>query len=334
MDWIDLYVYEAIRHVPRANRPKAESELRQTIAERLPNDPTESEIKQVLADLGDPVYYAGTFSGRKSYLIGPVLFPKYVALLKILVPVVLLVMTFTLLFAEFMTYSGPLLPAIRSFTASLFEVLWNVGIQLVFFVTLVFFLIERFAGEEFDTKHPWKVERLRSTQKSFKENRIPKWSIIVGLIWTITWFMIYLNSARLNRVVESTNDGFRTVSPIFNQSFLDSLLYFVLLLVACEVGMAVYKWIKGHWTYPLATVNLLYNVLFSTLLILFLTSDRLFDQRFTDLLASNSGLGETIFRIPIMTIIFITVTVAALDSWDGFRRAAKRSDRGHHVSFT
>ncbi len=332
VNWIDAYIEEVVKHVPANRRESLAESLQQEIKTKLPADPTETEMKRVLEEMGHPAAVAAQYK-EGQYLIGPGMFPLYVSIVKLVVPIVMAVVFFGLVIANIPTFSGPILPTVGTFLTNVFDTLWNVGIQLVFWITLIFFLVERYAPQ--GSKAPvmkWDVNTLRERERG---GRISKFDAGFGLFWTAVWFGVYVNAERLIGIYESTAEGFTMVTPVFNQSFLFDVIWLFLLVVLLQVVLGVWKWIKGRWSYALASYNLIYNVASATFIIWMSSSARLLDARFVNWMEANVPNGVFSFNWVFGLVVAITILAAVFDSIDGFRKARKAPTyRKHHIAHT
>ncbi|WP_214763098.1 hypothetical protein [Exiguobacterium sp. s146] len=332
MNWIDVYIDEVVRHVPPKRRDEAAVAVRQSIESSLSDEPNEAEVKRVLEEMGHPVVVAARYK-QGQYVVGPRFFPMYVTVIKLVVPIVLALVFFGLVFASIPTFSGPLFPTVGTFLTNMFDALWDVAIQLIFWITLVFFLIERYAPE--DTPAPdmkWDVSKLKEYARG---GRISKFDAGFGLFWTAVWFAVYLNAERLLGIYESTATGFSMITPIFNQAFLMDVIGLFVTVILLQVVLGVWKWMKGHWTYALASYNLVYNLISATFIIWMAGSSRLFDARFLSWIETNVPDGVLSFDWVFGLVVAITILAAVFDSIDGFRKARKTPTyRKPHIAHT
>lgn len=320
MDWIEAYVDEVVRHIPPKRRQEAVITIRDEIESKLPNQPTELEVKRILEEMGHPAIVAARYK-EGQYLIGPKFFPMYVNVVKIVIPIVMSVVFFGLIVSSIPTFSGPIIPTIGTLLSNLFDTLWNVGIQLVFWITLVFFLIERYAGVGAEAPSmEWDVSKLLAREKGGK---ISKWDAGFGLFFTAVWFVMYLNAERFIGIYESTGEGFSMIVPLFNQSFLFEVIWLFLVVVLLQVVLGIWKWMKGRWTYVLASFNLFYNVVSASFIIWMASSSRVLDARFLDWIELNVPSDVPSFGWVFGLIVAITILAAVFDSIDGFRKARK-----------
>ncbi len=122
-----------------------ESSLLDRMEERFSGDQsiTETQVKEVLQEMGSPRKLAASFGPQRS-LIGPRLFPAYLLVLRIVVPVVVGALILSIIIRAFTgeADSGTF-PAVKYLAT-----LWNGAFSAAAFVTLTFAIIERVNEEK------------------------------------------------------------------------------------------------------------------------------------------------------------------------------------------
>ena len=94
--------------------------------------------RAALSELGDPEILAARYTDRSLYLIGPGYYLDYRRLLGLLIAIVVPIVTLATVFAGLMAGTTVAAVALTGVTAGI-----GVGVQLAFWVTLVFALVER-----------------------------------------------------------------------------------------------------------------------------------------------------------------------------------------------
>ncbi|RPJ25992.1 MAG: hypothetical protein EHM33_13110, partial [Chloroflexi bacterium] len=166
MSLIDRYVAEVGRHLPEKDRADIEAEIRSMLEDTLEErkqagrSVDEKMIAEVLEELGDPRLLASKYSPSKRYLIGPGWYDVYIKTLQRVLFTALPIfaaVTFILTLTE-----DPLdfIDAVGNAVGSAF----NVGLQIWFWMTLVFVFMERsdaIPNESLDPKaRAWTVAQL------------------------------------------------------------------------------------------------------------------------------------------------------------------------------
>ncbi|GAB1422011.1 hypothetical protein MASR2M15_22180 [Anaerolineales bacterium] len=84
-DLVNRYVHQVGRYLPNKERSEIEAELysmiQDQLADRYESEPTDTQIAQVLSELGDPYKMAISY-GSEQYLVGPKLYPYMMMILR------------------------------------------------------------------------------------------------------------------------------------------------------------------------------------------------------------------------------------------------------------
>jgi hypothetical protein len=154
----DRYVQAALHRAPHDERPDLERELRASVADAVDDriaagEPADAAERAVLTGLGDPAVLSARYRSRPLHLIGPTFYPEWARLVRILLISVLPVVA-VVSFAINSLAAG----SVGAGFGALFGTVLNVGIHLVFWPTLLFFVLER-RGET-RWMSAWTVDRL------------------------------------------------------------------------------------------------------------------------------------------------------------------------------
>ena len=85
-EWMERYIYQVTRRLPKAQRGETAMELRELIGDMAEE---KGSVEAALTALGDPAVFAGQYRGDSRCLIGPEYYDQYVWLLKIVLSCVL-----------------------------------------------------------------------------------------------------------------------------------------------------------------------------------------------------------------------------------------------------
>ena len=181
MDLIEIYIQEVTRRLPEKSREDIALELRSTIEDMLPDDYAEEDVKKALEKLGNPASLASGYRDQPMHLIGPRYFDLYVSLLKMILPIAGVIAIITMIATYFFSYNGEeaVLNIIINAFAQGIGVLIEVGIQVFFWVTLTFAILERSdKGKDMEpltmNHNKWTPEDLKSVTYIPKKKEIPK----------------------------------------------------------------------------------------------------------------------------------------------------------------
>lgn len=156
----EKYIAAVQQRLPRALRSEAGAELRATILDMTRSRSGRDAEREVLSELGDPAEVAAEYTGAARYVVGPEMYPDYVRLLKVIVPVVLP------LIAVIVALPRVVLSDDHPAQVIAFAAFWTfmVGVQLIFWVTIVFVVAERAGGRHRKAPRSWTPDELTAPQ--------------------------------------------------------------------------------------------------------------------------------------------------------------------------
>ena len=309
-DLTDRYVSATLRSIPEGQRADIEAELRASIDDaieaRLADgaQPADAE-KGALVELGDPDRLASGYSGRPGHLIGPELFFDYKRFLSVLfvtvVPIVMAVIFVVSLIGD---------EGIGGAFGSSVSVGLSVVVHIAFWTTLVFAILERSGGGS--TIGGWDLSKLPPLPS--------KGSVSLGeTIASVVFLTLAIVGLVLSRTVSPVTAADGSPIPLFQPDLWSFWMPFLIAVLAVEVVFELVKYRTGHWTWPLASVNLALNALFSVPAIYLLLTEQLLNPEFFDALGFNLDISSG-GPIVLTTVVVITAVVV-WDTVDGFRKA-------------
>ncbi|MDF2856578.1 MAG: hypothetical protein K0Q87_2429 [Neobacillus sp.] len=328
MNLIEVYIDEVTRRLPEKSRKDIALELRSTIEDMLPDEYTEEEIKQVLAQLGNPAVLASGYRDQPMHLIGPRYFDIYVNLLKLIIPIAAVVSLISVMAHNFIDNNGNetlLMIFINSIGIGIWGII-STGIQVFFWLTLVFAILERVdTGKSQLPLTPslkeWTPDDLKDIPYIPQKKAISKFDVFGGLLWTAIWATVYFNAAHLAGVYEKGENGLEFVIPTFNQEVLQSYWPLVVLVIGLEIAVALYKWFASQWTMKVAFLNTTWQLVASIVFIVIFRDPDLFNTVFIDYMYDLFSIKNDLSNQIIGSAIVIVVVFAAIDIIQGFRKA-------------
>ncbi|NMD69650.1 hypothetical protein HHO41_05070 [Bacillus sp. DNRA2] len=332
MDLIEIYIQEVTRRLPEKNREDIALELRSTIEDMLSDDFTEEDVKKVLEKLGNPASLASGYLDRPMHLIGPRYFDLYVSLLKLILPIAGVIAAISMIASHLFSYNGE--EAILSIIIKVFSegigILIEVGIQVAFWLTFTFAIIERCdKGKDSEpltmnyTK--WTPDDLKNVTYIPKKRLIPKGEVYFSLIWTAIWATVYFNANQLLGIYVNEGNGLEFVTPALNQEVLLSYWPFVVLVIGLEIVLALFKLIKGQWSLNLAIFNTIYEIIATVITIVVIINPNLFQPDFTSYMADLFSITVEQFTNRVISgVILMFVLFGGINAFDGFRKARRR----------
>jgi hypothetical protein len=312
----DRYVWGVLRAVPSSQRADLEPEVRALVADAVEarvdagEDRTAAE-RAALQELGDPELLAARYTDRSLVLIGPRYYPEWRRLLTLLLPIVVpLAIIVTTAAAWMGGKPGTELIGV-AVTSGI-----GVTTQLVFWVTLVFALLER-SGEVPPLGEAWSPDKLPETPaESVRPNLVETVLSIVAL-GVLGGVLVWQQVA-----MPVTIDG--TSYPIVNPALWSFWIPWFLLVIALEIGFTLVRWARGGWTWVLAAMNVVLGLAFVVPAIWLVTTGQLLDPGLVA--AIEAEVGTSAWLQPTLAIgATVALVIFAWDSFDGFRQAWIRS---------
>ncbi|MEW5551012.1 hypothetical protein ABGT24_06055 [Peribacillus frigoritolerans] len=329
MELIELYIQEVTRRLPEKNRADIALELQSTIEDMLPEDHTEQDVKAVLLKLGDPVTLASGYRDRPMHLIGPRYYDVYINLLKMILPIAAVISLIALVGDNpFRDTGNTVMEAIFKIIGKGISGIISTGIQVFFWLTLSFAILERFDTSKDQSPltkdlKPWTPENLKDIPNISKKKAVPMIEVFASLLGLSVFAALYFNAANLLGVYEKRNGSLLFVTPSFNQDVLNSYWLLVSCVVIMGVLLAIYKLFLGRWTLKLALFHAIYQLLYTLTFIIIISNPDLLNPEFLAYQKTLFSIDEWKTSI-YWGLILITIIFAAYDSYQGFRKAKIR----------
>jgi hypothetical protein len=309
----DRYVWGVLRAVPERQRAELEPEIRALIADAIeargPVDSGASGERAALAELGDPEILAARYTDRSLYLIGPSHYLDYRRLLTLLLVIVVPTVTLALLFAGFIAEAPAGEAAANAVSAG-----FNVGIQLAFWVTVVFVLVER-RGTRTTPFVAWSPDRLPQVPSAGRLGARDAVASVVGsvvVIGVILWQPPFIVQGH--------------AVPFFDPALWSTWFPWFLAIAVARIAFTIALYAAGRWTWATATVNAALGAAAAIPLAWLLQANLVLSP---DAIAEMQRVGAGASLAPTSAVIAIAVLgVTALDAVDGFRKAGRAPRAG------
>jgi hypothetical protein len=304
---VDRYVFTAVRRVPEGQRAEIDRELRASIEDAIESKmeagaTRDEAVDAALRELGNPSHLADQYAGRRNYLIGPELYPGWRILLKLLLSTVLPIVVVVTVVAQLLEDPSR---AVGEGVSTLF----GVGVNLVFWVTLVFALIERAGLRDLPTA---KLAGVRAN-RSWTPADLPKYeprALTPGQLATeLSWLAVLIAALVLQQFTFTDRPlldpaGWHLWWPWLIGAFLLRAAFYVV----------IYR--QATWTRTAVLGNAVASLLWAVPTIWLLAVNRFFNPEFHGLARSDAKHWAT---------LSVIVTVALFTLWDtveAIRRAA------------
>ncbi|RDU38889.1 hypothetical protein DRW41_04855 [Neobacillus piezotolerans] len=332
MNLIEIYIQEVTRRLPEKNRGDIALELESTIADMLPDDPNEEEVKAVLGKLGNPVSLANGYQDRPMYLIGPRYFDVYVTLIKMFFPIAAAVSFIIVIAQFFIGYSGneAVMDVVINLIGKGISKIIEVGIQVFFWLTLVFAVLERVDKGKDDqpltsSLKKWKPDDLKNIPYIPKKKAISNFEVFMCFLWTAIAATVYFYADHLIGIYEGGRGELEFVIPAFNQEVLLRFWPIVVIMIALEIALSLYKLIKGRWTKRMALYTTVLQLIQTIAVIIILVTPNILNANFLSYMADLFNTTNDQFKTWILGgSIFLMIFGAAYNIYDAFRKASEK----------
>jgi hypothetical protein len=322
MELQERYIAAGLKHIPPAEKDGVEKSMRRIIAERLQErgDASEETEREVLRGLGSPRILAEKQLTEPPHLIGPELYGTYFLIVKI----VMIVAVIGTLIGNTIDFIVNDVELLRYFAIS-FATAISAAIGAFGWVTLVFAIMERTAKQKILTEiqEDWSLADL--PEKEAPQKPFSRVGVIIGIIFTVL-FIILVNQYSHLVGFYYTMDGSREMIPILNQEVFRSYLPYINGMLVLQLLFSASKLVFRKWTYPVATANLILNVLSFVLLWFILQDAAILNPELVAKIAEATD-GQRVLNTAFNSIKAVFLFIFLLDSFEGFHDAYKNSKK-------
>lgn len=300
----DRYIHAATRWLPGRTREDVKAELRERIEDTVAARGGADAEREVLEELGDPLRVSVDYAGREPVLIGPrwfFIWLRLVVLLLMIVPPIVAIVTIVASTNDDASLGATIGTAIGA--------LWEVGVQIVFWTTLTFAVLE-WTGATPDTGGPWTVDKLPDRGEG---STLGELILTLVLIPTCAALIVW------QHVGSPFSSGGERI-PLADPGLWRWFLPLVLVTLALELAHALWIHATG-WSWPAAVANATITLAFAVPTIIVLTDNALINP---DLIAHLGWNAETVAQTLQWTALGVGL-VAAWEILDGVIKARRAS---------
>ncbi|MFZ2378285.1 MAG: hypothetical protein WAW74_02835, partial [Trichococcus flocculiformis] len=312
-----------LKHIPLAEKEEVEKAMRRIIAERLQErgDPSEETEREVLRGLGSPRLLAEKQLKEPPHLIGPELYGTYMLIVKIVMTVAV-IGTLIGNTVDFIVNGETILRYIaQSFAAAI-----GVAIGAFGWVTLVFAIMERTAKQKILTEiqEDWSLADL--PEKEVPQKPFNKVGVIIGIIFTVLFIILVNQYSQLLGFYYTLDGSIQEMIPMLNQEVFRSYLPYINGMLVLQLLFSASKLVFRKWTYPVATANLILNVLSFVLLWFILQDTAILNPELVTKIGEATD-GQRVLNTAFNSIKAVFLFIFLLDSFEGFHDAYKNSKK-------
>ena len=323
MELQERYIAAGLKHIPPTEKDGVEKAMRRIIAERLQErgNASEETEREVLRGLGSPRILAEKQLREPPHLIGPELYGTYMLIVKIVMTVAV-IGTLIGNTVDFIVNGETILRYIaQSFAAAI-----GVAIGTFGWVTLVFAIMERTAKQKILTEiqEDWSLADL--PEKEVPQKPFNKVGVIIGIIFTVLFIILVNQYSQLLGFYYTLDGSIQEMIPMLNQEVFRSYLPYINGMLVLQLLFSASKLVFRKWTYPVATANLILNVLSFVLLWFILQDTAILNPELVTKIGEATD-GQRVLNTAFNSIKAVFLFIFLLDSFEGFRDAYKNSKK-------
>lgn len=312
----DRYLAATVRSLPVHLQQEVRDELGASIADAVAartdqGEPADAAERDVLEELGNPAALAAGYADRPLHLIGPKYYLLWARLLRLLLMIVPACAFFGVAIGEAVAGSAPGPIIGESVVVAL-----TVALHLTFWVTLVFFVLERTGA---DVVGKWRVDDLpEPTEAGTGRIDLIASLVMLGLFaGALVWDQL--------RGFVPTPDA---PLPVLNPGLWPWWIGLLLVVLVAEGALAIAVFARGRWTPALAAVNTVLAAAVAALGLTALLQGALFNPEFVDLVLVQNGVDGDARAVLAALVGFGIAGIAIWDAIDGWLKARRARWQG------
>ncbi len=332
MQLIERYVHDVTRRLPERERGEVKLELEASIADMLPDNPSEEDIKETLNKLGAPYKLAEQYRQKPMYLISPAIYDLYITTLKSMVPIVAIVLACVGAFLGVgsLPVSASVGDIIQAVISEAIGFAAEGTLMGLFWVTLGFIIADRTGY----VRKEWTVADLPDIPDD-SGVYISRVSVIVSaaltVIFTAAFVMLVDRGFFFGGVMKINNTE---IVSLVSQAALERLIPFIIVSSVASLVLAAVKFLYGRWSVAVCAVNAVYNLICAGIAIYIFTWPDLINSNFFNFAGRLVGVtsvikfaedGVTIAAMPVIIVIIIVITIINIGA--GVRNTMKSLPR-------
>jgi hypothetical protein len=301
----DRYVDATLRRVPAHQRADIERELRASIEDAVEAQveagaPPDEAERAVLTGLGDPVRLAAGYADRPLHLIGPAFFLPYTRLLTALTVTVVPVVAAIVGFTRAMDGGN-----VGQVVGGVIGGALTTAIQIAFWTTLLFAVLERVPDLRNLSLGEWTVDRLPEAPAVRAR--------YVGIIAETVMLALFTVAVLLSPLFGFRRDGAGDPISFLTPWLWDTGVVYVLVVLWFAALSVSYVKLYARWNQPLALTGALINVASAGVIVWLGATDHVLNPDFAAAANWVPGVTDWINKgMVIAGVLSIIVTVVEL----------------------
>lgn len=315
-DLRERYIYAVTRKLPAKISKDVSEELETLIDDMLMErcgdvTPTEKDLRVVLTELGTPkeLYEKYTDEG-KDCLIGFPYYSDYKFILKVVLICVLVGVAIASLFSEILNPSPMWYEGITKWFEAVLDV-----IPSTFMVITLGFAICYHKGININLNGDFDFDNLPPVPD--KRNRISKVESIVGIVFSVAFFIIFLFAPQILGFVRTGTSEF---VPVFNTEIIQSSWLLIALFTICGVTRDTARLIEGRYCNRVMIITIITNVITAVTTAIWLLGTNIMNPELinslSDLFSDEAVLINLFskFQVFLLAIILFALAIDTIET--------------------
>lgn len=313
--YVERYIYDVTRRLPKEMQEDVEQELNAHIHDMLDENPSEDDISEVLHELGSPRVIANNYKEDKRYVISPLYYDDYIRVLK-LFAIIALTISLVISSIEAIIHINEVtvFETIFAIFGSIINDLCSTFMTVFFFVTIIFWLIERYQGKT--VPHEWKIKDLPDLPDK-KSSNISRTGSIIGLIFSTIFSVIFIVILLRYMDVIGWYENEIMIARLFDKTITDQFIVFFIISAIVGFIVQLLKIYYKKWNIQLAAAYTASTILSVVIGLVFINQSGLITLNFITKFANATEVNVNSVKDGIKDgAVWITVIVSVLSAVD------------------
>lgn len=261
--YIERYIYEVVRRIPRKKRKQCEGELRNKILDMCEYD--EKNVMNVLNKLGNPAEYAKRYNNSKALFVSNEHLEQYIKILKVIISCTI---TVAVILAFFKTINTDISNTIletkfyvdffRTFFILFFEYAFSGCFFTVILLTIIFALI-KYKKANKRNEEEWTAEKLSTILIPNSRNAVQINQCIIRMVVSIIVAGILIFTPDILGVCFYDGSVKTNFIPFLNYEYWTEIRNIAVCILLVEFVENLFKIISGVYTKKITFITIVFT---------------------------------------------------------------------------
>jgi hypothetical protein len=323
MKQVEIYIHECVKRLPDNLKKDIQKELTVEISEMIQQKieegvSQEKAIQVVLEQLGDPIELANQYNDKKSYLIGPTYYNTYSKILRIVMASVFVGVSIafglSLLLNDISLGSGLIIDSIIDVIIDYIAIIFNVGLQIFVWITVVFALIERNEKSLLNNnvnEDKWTIKEL---PKNIANNKTSKLEGIISVV-VYSVFLILIN-VKINvfQIIYISKNNINQLVSLFNEADKSNWLVGLSTVLVLLIGIHLIQLASSSMSKKKELVILGMRIVALGLFLWVIGTTTLYNPELPETIAPNNlEFASWVNSVYVVTLsVLVSVNIASI----------------------